>query len=170
VDQMRNQTALVVIIIGFLCYLPAGCQHADRTPDTVGPSPHARSAEVIEEFWPDSKPRLRSGVLRKPDGTPVNHGTYTRWYENGHKEYEATYDRGELHGVETAWHPNGQKRSEQEYKHGLRDGVRRNWDEQGRLRCEEHYVKDRPDGPWTIWKRDGSIEWQARFDHGTPVP
>jgi YD repeat-containing protein len=126
--------------------------------------------EVVEEFWPDGKPRLHREVLRSPAGALVDDGTYTRWYENGLKEYQATYVRGRLHGVETAWHQNGQKRTEQHYDHGARHGARYDWDEQGRLRREEHYVKDRPHGTWTIWKPDGSIKWQARFDHGKPLP
>jgi antitoxin component YwqK of YwqJK toxin-antitoxin module len=137
-----------------------------------GDQPVARAdqqREVVEEFWPDGKPRLRREVSRSPDGTLVNDGIYTRWYQNGLKEYQATYVCGELDGVETAWHQNGQKRTEQHYDHGLRQGVRRDWDEAGRLRREEYYFKDSPDGTWTIWKPDGSIEWQARFDHGKPL-
>ena len=170
---MHPQRMPVLIIIGLLLFSPSACHRPERAnPATDTPArPHQASAtELIEEFWPDGQPRLRRHVLRKPDGTLLDHGTFTRWYQNGAKEYEAEYLQGQLHGIETAWHANGQKRSEQHYDHGLRHGVRRNWDEQGRLRAEEHYLKDRPHGTWTIWKGDGSIKWQARFQHGQPVP
>ena len=168
---MRARTLLVVIIIAFLLCHPAACRHADQTgPTAYTIDRQAKSVEVVEESWPDGQLRLRRQVLRKPDGTLLDHGTYTCWHKNGLKEYEATYVRGRLHGVETAWHQNGEKRSEQQYDQGLRHGIRRDWDEQGRLRREEHYLKDRPHGIWTIWKGDGSIKWQARFDHGKPLP
>jgi hypothetical protein len=168
---MREQTAWVAIITAFLLHAQVGCQQTDRpgsSPETLDRPPE--SAQVVEEFWPDGALRLRKHVLCEPGRSPVDHGTYTRWYQNGHKEYEATYVRGQLQGIETTWHKNGQKHSEQYYDQGQRHGVRRDWDEQGRLRREEHYVKDRPDGTWTIWKPNGNIEWQARFDHGQPLP
>lgn len=128
----------------------------------------ADDVQVVEEYWPDGKLRLRKEVLRRADSTFINHGTYTRWHDNGNREYEATYVRGELHGVETAWHKNGQKWTEEDYDHGVRHGTRRTWDQSGRLRSEEHRVKGKPDGTWTIWKADGSVKWQGHFDHGKP--
>ena len=168
---MLGKTSLVSMISVFLLALPAGCRPGVRTAPLDQPADQAEEPqEIVEEFWPDGKPRLHRQVLRSPDGGLVNDGTYTRWYDNGRKEYEAVYVRGQLHGVETSWHRNGQKRTEQHYDHGVRHGVRHDWDEQGRLRREEHYVKDRPHGTWTIWKPDGTVKWQARFDHGKPLP
>ncbi len=170
-QEMLGRNSLVLMIFAAAVCLPTGCRQGDRTvsADQVAHQP-VEKPEVVEEFWPDGQLRLRKQILLKPDGTSVNHGTYTRWHNNGRKEYEATYDHAKLHGVEIAWHKNGQKWTEQHYDHGPRHGVRRNWDEQGRLRGEEHYVKDRPHGTWTIWKGDGSIKWQGKYDHGTPLP
>jgi antitoxin component YwqK of YwqJK toxin-antitoxin module len=168
---MRARTPLMVIITALLLHQRVACQYAGQTTPTSDTLDRpAESVELVEEFWPDGKLRLRRQVTRQADGTLLDHGTYTRWYQNGRKEYEATYVRGQLHGVETAWHENGEKRTEQHFDQGLRQGTRWDWDEQGRLRREERYLKDRPHGTWTIWKSDGTIKWQARFDHGKPLP
>lgn len=169
--MMCTRRLLVSIIILFLTLHSGACQHANPgAPAAQTAEQPKEPVEIVEEFWPDGTPSLRKHVLRQPDQTLLNHGLYTRWHPNGRKAYEANYTRGQLHGVETAWHENGEKRAEQHYDHGLRHGLRRDWDQQGRLRREEGYVKDRPHGTWTIWKGDGTIKWQARFDHGQPLP
>lgn len=124
---------------------------------------------VIEERWPDGARKLRKSVVEAPDGSTLDHGTYTKWHTNGHKEYEATYVNGKLHGVETSWHRNGQRRAEAHYDQGARHGALRSWDMQGRLRKEEHYHQDKPHGTWTIWTTDGQIKWRASFEHGAVV-
>jgi YD repeat-containing protein len=125
--------------------------------------------EVVREFWPDGQLRVEREVVRRPDGTLVNHGAYTSWLADGQKEYEGSYVRGQTDGVEYQWHDNGQLRSEQHYALGLRQGPRYDWDAQGRLRKEEHYADDLPDGQWTIWEGDGRIKWQGAFERGEPV-
>lgn len=166
---MCCQTRLILVFLATLPLLPIGCAPSEReaiSPQALDQPPG--NLQVIEEHWPDGRPRLRKEALSGPNGALVNHGTYTRWFDNGNQEYEATYVHGELHGVATAWHQNGRKWTEQHYDHGVRHGARRNWDQSGRLRGEEHFVKGKPHGTWTIWKADGSVKWQGRFDHGKP--
>jgi hypothetical protein len=168
-SEMDCRRWLVLVLLAALLLSPVGCASGERGTRSSGSlEDPAESVEVVEEYWPDGRLRLRKEVLRCTDGMLINHGAYTRWHDNGNREYEATYVRGELHGVATAWHKNGQKWSEQRYDHGVRHGTRHTWDQSGRLRSEEHYVKDEPDGTWTIWKADGSIKWQGHFDHGKP--
>lgn len=145
----------------------AACQPSGRSVSATRP---ADNVVIVEERWPNGTLRLRKEALKMPAGTLVEHGAYTQWYDNGQKEYEATYVHGALHGVETAWHKNGQKRTEQHYVHGKRHGPRYAWDPAGRKRKEEHYFDDQPDGTWTVWNADGKVKWQGRFDHGTPLP
>ncbi len=123
---------------------------------------------VVEDHWPDGKLRLRKHVLANSDGTTVDHGAFTRWYDNGVKEYEGLFIRRKVHGLETTWHRNGQKRTEQHYDHGLRHGPRFGWDDAGRLRQEEHYVRDKPDGTWTVWDAHGKLKWRGEFDNSVP--
>jgi len=124
--------------------------------------------DVVEQHWPDGQLRLRKQVLRNPDGTLVNHGTYARWYSNGHKEYEAVLVRGKKHGTTTRWHKNGRKWSEQHYVNGQKHGASYIWDENGVKRKEEHHVQGKPHGTWTTWDSKGDIKWQGSFDRGVP--
>ena len=164
---MLSRVRCVAVVCLPLLFVLAGCQPGATRVSAARP---AEDVEVVEQFWPNGTLRLRKHVLRMPDGTLVEHGTYTQWHVSGEKEYEATYIRGALHGVETAWHKNGRQRTEQHYVHGQRHGPRYDWDPEGRKRKEEHYFDDRPHGTWTVWKPDGQIKWQGRFEHGPPLP
>jgi hypothetical protein len=167
--ELTVLSTLILALLAGLVVPPVGCTSADRD----APAPRADAepgppVEVIEELWPDGQLRLRAETVLQPDGTRVNHGTYTRWHTNGNKEYEATYVHGEIDGVAFAWHKNGQLWTEEHYQRGIRHGIRRNWDENGRLRGEESYFDGKPHGTWTIWKGDGSVKWHGHFEHGRP--
>jgi antitoxin component YwqK of YwqJK toxin-antitoxin module len=146
-----------------------GCHGSQRTPASQPVFRGGEKTQVIEEYWPNGKLRLRHEVLRRPDGTTVENGPYTTWYDNGGKEYEGVYVNGRLEGAATRWHRNGVKASEQYYTHGLRNGPRYMWDENGMLRKEEHFVDDKPDGVWTTWDEEGRIKARQTYDKGVPV-
>lgn len=154
-------------ILAAVLSLPAGCTQSEQNAPAIRP---AENVQVVEEYWPDGKPRLRKQVRPNADGTLVDHGTCTQWHPNGQKQYEATYIDGQLDGIETSWHQNGQKWTEQHYVRGKRHGVRHSWDENGRMNSEEFYVDDKPDGTWTVWDSSGRVKWQGSFDRGTPLP
>ena len=160
-----------------------GCEHAGQHTDpaeTKKAEAHSRSmdttelrtakpsSQVVEEFWPDGTPRLRKGIVTGSDGKQVNHGKYQRWFDNGQKEYEATFIQGNKHGLATRWHENGQKWIEEHYLNGQRHGVSRTWDQGGNLRKQEEHLQGKPHGVWTVWYPDGRIKWRAEFDHGKP--
>ena len=149
-----------------LCVFSA-CRQSGSPPPR---SPAMEKPNVVEERWPDGKVRLHREVLRQPDGTLINDGTYTTWYDSGEKEYEATYVHGQLEGVAKSWHRNGRQWTEEHYVSGKREGVRYAWDESGLLRKEEHYVNDKPDGTWTVWDEKGKIKAQQHFNRGAPLP
>lgn len=156
----------LVIVTALLCPLP-GCRHDGGK---VSLNRAAEKVEIVEEDWPDGKIRLRRQVLRNPDGTLVNHGTYARWYPDARKEYEATFVQGKKHGIATLWHKNGRKWTEEHYVHGQKHGVRRIWDENGVKRKEERHLDGKPHGVWTLWDKNGKIKWQGSFEHGKPKP
>lgn len=168
---MRAKMLRISVLLGLPLLAAVGCTPGERKPP-AGTTPEAekseRKVQVVEEFWPDGKLRLRQEVLKAPDGALINDGRYTSWFDNGNKEYEATYVDGKLEGVATAWHRNGKRWTEEHYQHGVRHGTRLNWDEKGRLRGEEHYYEGKSDGTWTIWKPDGTVEWQGHFNRGQP--
>lgn len=141
------------------------CTHGGKKPLPNRPAAHV---ELVEQYWPDGTPRLRKEVLENPDGTPVNHGTYTRWHDNGRKEYEAIFIQGKKEGTATFWHKNGRTWTEEHYVNGRKHGPRYTWDENGTKRKEEHFFEGKPHGTWTVWNAKGRIKSQAHFDHGNP--
>jgi hypothetical protein len=150
---------------GACSFLACGCRQPGRAT-SVQPGPG--KVEVVEEYWPNGKLRVRREVLRQPDGTLMDHGNYTCWFDHGGKEYEAVFLHGQVNGVATRWHRNGVKASEQHYANGKRDGPRYSWDENGVLRKEEHFVGDLPDGTWITWDDKGKIKAQQKFERGVP--
>lgn len=161
---LRN-TRLAVATLAALSCLPAGCTHGARPASADRPG---EQVQTIEQYWPNGKLRLRKQVLKTPDGALVNHGAYTRWHDNGRKEYEGVYVDGELEGVETTWHKNGQKWIEEHYVHGQRHGASYTWDDSGVKRGETHHVYGKPAGTWTTWDAKGKIKSQQRFEADPP--
>ena len=162
---MPHARWLVALPFMVLLGLLAGCRAPAREAQ---PGISSARTDVVEERWPNGVWRLRKEVLRNPDGTTVDQGAHTRWYDNGQVEYQATFVHGQVDGVATSYHRNGQKAIEQHFANGVRQGPRYNWDDQGRLRKEEHFVDDKPDGTWTAWDAEGKIEGQQHFEHGAP--
>jgi antitoxin component YwqK of YwqJK toxin-antitoxin module len=161
-------TRVVYLLPAIVGLTVTGC-HASATAGRIASSQPARQkTEVIEEYWPNGKLRLRHELLHQPDGTTVENGTYATWFDNGGRDYEGHYVNGRLEGLATRWHRNGVKESEQYYAHGLRNGPRYMWDENGLLRKEEHFVDDKPDGVWTTWDEEGQIKARQTYDKGVP--
>lgn len=57
----------------------------------------------------------------------------TRYYCNGRKKTQWTYDGTGAEGLMVMWHENGQKSSEGNWVNNLQEGEWRYWDENGRL-------------------------------------
>lgn len=166
--MLKNTLPVALVLVALLC-LPAGCTQVDRkTPPNQAAAQTAGGVETIEEHWPNGQLRLRKQVLIDADGTPVEHGPYARWHDNGEQEYEATFVHGKKHGLATRWHKNGRKWLLEHYEQGQKHGLTRAWDENGVIRKEERYANGKPHGVWTIWDKRGRIRWQQRYLHGKP--
>ena len=149
-----------------LCCL-AGCIHGGRKTSCECSKDQTA---VVEQYWSDGTLRLRKEVVKHPDGSTVNHGTYTRWHDNGQKECQATFIDGKKDGLATLWHKNGQVWTEEQYVDGQKHGPRYVWDENGTKRKEEHFFEGKPHGTWTVWNAKGRIKSEIRFEHGFPKP
>ncbi len=168
---MASHTRHVGTISPLLLCLLTGCVQGNREapPDSRGEGP-AENVELVAEYWPNGQLRLRKQVLRDADGTLIDHGSYTRWHDNGQTEYEAVFVHGQKHGLVTRWHQNGRTWMEERYEHGKKHGATFVWDEAGRKRKEENYFNGKPHGTWTVWDAGGRIKWQGSFEHGMPKP
>jgi antitoxin component YwqK of YwqJK toxin-antitoxin module len=144
----------------------AGCgRHAG--PVSVAPS--ASHVEVVEEYWPNGGLKLRKHVLRREDGTRVDHGSFERWHTNGIKEYEVVFVLGEKDGTEFRYHRNGRVWTRCEYRDGKRNGSSITWDDSGAMVKQEEWADGQPHGTWIVWE-DGSVKWSNTFEHGDPAP
>ena len=154
-------TVLTLVIM-----LGAGCsQHINQSP-----AQHpAVASEPVEEYWPDGGLRLRKQVLRRSDGTLIDHGTFERWHENGQQEYQAVFVHGKKEGTTVRYHQNGQRSTQQEYRNGERHGRSTSWDATGAKVKQEDWADGRPHGTWIVWK-DGQIKWSHTYEHGVPAP
>lgn len=152
-----------------LALLVAGCLVASPLPAGEPAPQPTRTADLVEEYWPNGRLRLRKHVLTLEDGTSVNHGRFERWYDNGQKEYEAVFVLGKKEGTTIRFHRNGRKASEQEYRKGLRHGRSTSWNPAGEKVKEENWAEGKPHGTWTIWE-NGKVRWRNTFNHGVPAP
>lgn len=166
---------LPILLIVLL--LTAGCGAVrDTAPASAPEAPEAGSVEppsaelpeTLEEFWPDGSIRIRHQVIWDADGSPMEHGVYARWHENGLPEYETVFDHGRKNGRAVRWHMNGEIWIEEFYVLGLKEGACRTWNEAGDLVKEEQYAHGKPHGTWTVWKK-GVVRARSCFDHGVPV-
>jgi antitoxin component YwqK of YwqJK toxin-antitoxin module len=164
--MLRTSLTSAAILAGVL-YLSAGCSHTAPQPSADAPPD---KTQTVEQYWPNGGLQLRREVLRAADGTLIDHGTYTRWHNNGRKEYEATFVQGKIHGVETTWHKNGQAWTETHYVDGQKHGARCIWNADGVKIKEEHYHDGKPHGTWTVWNNSGKIKAQQTYEHGQPKP
>ncbi len=165
---LRHLPILLVVLL-----LTAGCGAVRGTVPAVEAEPEilvagAPVAESIEEFWLDGSIRIRHQVIRDADGSPVEHGVYARWHENGLPEYETVFDNGRKNGRAVRWHMNGEIWIEEFYEMGLKEGACRTWNEAGDLVKEEQYAHGKPHGTWTVWE-EGVVRARSCFDHGIPV-
>lgn len=163
----RHTRLLPTLVVLALPWFGGACHYAG---EATAPERSAPPPEVVVENWPNGQPRVRKEVAPGPDGTLVDHGTYTRWFDNGQKEYEATFVHGKPYGVARRWHRNGKIWIEEHYQHGKRHGTRCTWDESGQKRKEEHYEMGQPCGTWTVWDKGGHIKSQARRDDSAGQP
>ncbi len=165
-----NGVGRFVSAMTFLVVLPGGTGGCTQGTGAPPATPRAERAEIVEDFWPDGKLRVRKHMLQRADGTIVYHGPYARWHDNGEKEYEATFDQGRKVGTTTSWHRNGRKWIEEHYVDGEKHGARLIWNDQGTPAKEEHYVQGRPSGVWRTWNSKGKLRSEQVFDEDPVDP
>lgn len=101
-----------------------------------------KNVEVLEEQFTNGNPKARREVIKLDDGTLVNHGKTTLFWEAGGKKTEFSYVCGARHGQKRTWHTNGKK-----------------WQEGG-------YFANRDHGTWTEWYGDGSLARRWSMTYG----
>lgn len=117
------------------------------------------------ESNPDGNPLAVWSVGVANDGRLLLHGTETRFFPDGGKQYEAAYRLGRKTGSETRWRADG---SVQEQWQHREDGVSvwTHYWPGGAKKAESHWRGLFADGPATCWSADGTVASRARFVNG----
>jgi len=95
------------------------------------------------------------------------YGLWTKWYEDGQKEYEKTYkERRTQEGLSTYWYENGQKKREGTFKDDRKDGLWTWWNKNGQKEKEETYKDRIKYGLKTVWYKNGQKEAEDTYKYG----
>lgn len=94
------------------------------------------------------------------------HGTCTWYYENGKKQLETSYNKGELDGLTVRWYFNGQKELSELYKDGKKNGRSVSWNTSGVKTEERTYLNDTLHGPYRLYHQNEVIKIEGNYRHG----
>jgi len=148
------------------CPIPAGASY--HPPDPDHPTPH-------EWYWLEGRvgpdvtwfAGLKQMMYRTCyDLDHKEHGIKTRWYENGQKREEWSYEHGMLHGPHLVWYENGQKKFEEHYNEGKKEGKSTEWHENGKKYFERYYKDGKLHGKESAWKEDGRLYKIGHYKDG----
>ncbi len=140
--------------VAVLALCAAASLAVTRLPGQAGP-PQAAGGELLEQAWPDGKPRVRTEARREGDKL-VPHGLHQRWHENGQLAAEGRYADGLLRGPWSAWYPGRAVLAKGEFLDGRRSG---RWElhyEHGQLAAVGAYLLGCREGRWVYFAADGT--------------
>jgi antitoxin component YwqK of YwqJK toxin-antitoxin module len=98
------------------------------------------------------------------------HGTYAKWYENGHKKAQGGFRDGQRHGKWFFWYENGQKSVESNYRDGKEHGTYAGWYENGHRKAQGDLHDENKHGEWVFWyengQKSGATDYRDGKEHG----
>ncbi len=121
-----------------------------------------------QENYPSGKVKIRYHGGVADNGRFLLDGTETWYYENGHKQYEATYRLGRKVGKETYWRPDGTRKWQWEHRE---DGtsVWTQWWSNGRMKARSTWRNFKCEGTAERWNPSGELISRTRFVDGRAV-
>ncbi len=132
-----------------------------------------RPVEVVETFWPSGTIKLRRQVVHLEDGTEIDHGKNTSFWEEGGKKVEYTHVCGVRHGPKLAWHVDGSKWQVMGYANGHDHGLWREWYSDGKPARQWTLNQGVWNGTYTEWHPSGKkrreVEWVNGVRQGPEV-
>ncbi len=85
----------------------------------------------------------------------VMHGPIRKFYSNGNRSAEGSYDNGKTNDTWSWWYEDGKKKSKGAYKKGKQTGSWGWWHENGGRAREGDFLNGRKAGQWTSWFDNG---------------
>ena len=123
-----------------------------------------RNVNTYQEKYPNGKIRIEYTGGIADNGRFLLHGKEIWYYENGQKQWEATFNLGEKTGEESHWTPdgildwqwihekddvsqwtqwweNGEKKAQSTWRNMRCNGVAKCWDHEGNLISEVNFIE-----------------------------
>lgn len=146
--QMKNRSPVRIF---YLIVFLLGCISCTSKPEI----------RIVEQSWPSGREKLVRFYVEK--GNEKELSREIRYYENGQKEQEGTFKKGERHGKWTYWYDNGNIWSEGDFKNGKSDGYRKVYHPNGKLFYEGNYKADQPTGKWKFFDEQGRFVKEENY-------
>lgn len=96
-------------------------------------------------------------------GSPIKHGPYRKWSENGTLILEGRYDEGKEHGTWMQYHESGREKRRTDYDHGVYDGSWTKWYENGQKWADGTYRDGKKHGRGRFWYENGQIKADGSY-------
>ena len=96
-------------------------------------------------------------------GTPIAHGPYVSFHENGQKKAVGQHSEGDRTGVWVLFNERGVKTEEVEFSGGDYHGKRVQYFPSGKSRTVEHYSHGKKDGLFQEFSEDGKLVRQLEY-------
>ncbi len=149
-----------------LLILMAAC---GSPPEAIEPAEEAPATPDAEEAPPE--PALATmdcpedasyregqgaqGIEQYCEKDGIMHGPIRKYYANGNRSAEGSYNEGKTDGTWSWWYEDGKKKSKGSYKKGKQTGGWSWWHESGERAREGDFLNGRKAGQWTSWYDNG---------------
>lgn len=126
-----------------------------------------RISQVKEyrETYPSSKTKGKWYAGIADNGRYLLHGSQTWYYENGHKQWEVTYNLGHKVGLETHWAPDGTKKWQWHHRDDGASVWTQYWPN-GKKKAESTWRSFKCNGTATLWDESGNVTSEKKFVDG----
>lgn len=126
--------------------------------------PTKEQVQTMTEKYPNDQTRIRYSGWVSKDGF-VLHGKEEWFYEDGKKQYEASFNNGAIEGMETYWNRDGSiKWTKDHTPYGTT--VWTNYWPNDAKKSQSTWWGLSANGPATSWDKDGKISQQINFENG----
>ena len=147
-----NRNFLLILLVGVIMF---GC------------SSNYEGQKEVANRYPDGTPQVVKYF--KWVGNNKNLVREIRYFPNGDKEQEGTYEDGKKDGLWIQWYPNGEKWTEIHYDNGEKEGEMVVYFKSGKVNYKSNYKNNRPHGEWIYYDGRGNKKKKVVYDTGEIV-
>lgn len=153
-------------------FLLAACSGGDSTttggPAVGGPASNPDYPDMVcPEGTKLTTGSSAKGEARWCDREGVMHGPFQRFYPDGQKAVQGTYDTNQEDGPWIWWHPNGKDATKGKYAKGREVGSWTWWHDNGSRAEEGDFLMGRKAGTWVAWYDTGRKKEEGLYQNGT---